>query len=211
MKASGTVGLGASSPQALLPSDKDVIGPTCDFSKIGNETYDPVVVVGDPNQVVTAHEIGHALGLPHGNGIDDECNGVWDEDPWFCDQGEAAADRNANNVNLMTWSEATNHTVVTDIQRGLVRTFALHSVPTLGSWGTGCKAATPPTPPDDTTVLPEPPPSDGGIVVGGDGGGRPPTVTTSGCACQVDGVTNAPPAWALVLLSLIVARRRRQR
>ena len=167
------------------------------------------MVVGDPNQVVTAHEIGHALGLPHGNGIDDDCNGVWDEDPWFCDLGESAADHNASNVNLMTWDEATTHTVVTDIQRGVVRTFALHSVPTLGTWGANCKPATAPVPPDDTTVLPEPPPSDGGVI-GGDGGGRPPTVTTSGCGCRVNDGSTPSFALALTFLGLVVACQRRR-
>jgi hypothetical protein len=27
-----------------------------------------------------AHELGHALGLGHGDGQDDDCNGVWDSD-----------------------------------------------------------------------------------------------------------------------------------
>jgi MYXO-CTERM domain-containing protein len=203
-------GVGQSSDTADSPFDPTRIGPQCDFSQIGTETYDPIVVVGQPTVGVTAHELGHALGLPHGNGIDDDCNGVWDEDPWNCDLGEAAADRNASNQNLMNWTAIPGDTVVTDIQRGVVRTFALHSVPTAGTFGANCLAADPAIPPDDTAVLPEPPPSDGGIVVVGGDGGPPPTVTTSGCSCRVSGQSTLPTV-PLAFIGLVVARRRRRK
>ena len=211
--ANTAAGVGQISDEAVLPGDFQRIGPGCDFSQIGNETYNPIAVVGQPTVEITAHEIGHALGLPHGNGIDDDCNGVWDEDPWNCDLGERAADLNGSNQNLMKWTSTPGATVVTDIQRGVVRTFALHSVPTEGAFGANCPATTAPPPPDDTAVLPEPPASDGGIVVvGGDGGGRPPTVTTSGCSCRVSvGSTKSSGVLALVILGLVAVFRRRKR
>ena len=60
---------------------------------------------GDPNETLLAHEFGHVLFLGHGNGLDDDGDGLYDQ---FCDNDENV---NAPPPSLMT--TGANSTVLT--------------------------------------------------------------------------------------------------
>lgn len=138
-----------------------------------------------------AHEIGHALGLHHGNGLDDECNGAWDE---VCDPPEYAFERvqpeNLMRNNLM--HEAGGPLILTDLQRDRARILASKSVPAVGLNTTGCGGASPQMPFDDVLV-------------------QPPATPTRGCGCAVDSGRSAPLALVLVLVFSAIGFHRRNR
>ena len=65
---------------------------------------------------VTAHEIGHALLLAHGNGLDDDLNGRWDSQ---CDVESESSSGPFSLMHEMYGSE-----LITDLQRKLARAAA---------------------------------------------------------------------------------------
>jgi hypothetical protein len=144
------------------------------------------------------------LGLPHGDGTDDDCNGLWDED---CDSAETADDVMDSNKNLMRNSGGTEPLTV--LQRDRVRTVALKSVPTLGPADLSKCAFNEPVPPlpipaNDNIAVP----TDGGIT--GDGGSapQPPPPT---CGCELDDHGSRSIAAIACLAALFWLSRRRMR
>lgn len=143
-----------------------------------------------------AHEIGHTLGLKHGDGIDNEpCNGRWDE---LCDGSEPTD----QGMNLMT--SYAGPLVLTDLQRDRARIFATKSLPSVGgSLGQGCPAPAPQKPFDDILVVPPVPPP-------------PPPV--GGCGCVLSPANDVRDllisrwvGWLAILgAALALTRRRRQ-
>ncbi len=71
----------------------------------------------DSDDTLVAHEVGHVLQLGHGNGLDDDDNGVYDG---FCDEDE---DPDAEPKSLMT-SFALDIEKVTELQKKTSRAFA---------------------------------------------------------------------------------------
>jgi hypothetical protein len=71
----------------------------------------------DPLDTFVAHEIGHSLGMDHGNGLDDNNNGLFDLN---CDPAENV---NAQPNSFMT--VGVQSTVVTSLQAGKMRAIAL--------------------------------------------------------------------------------------
>jgi MYXO-CTERM domain-containing protein len=175
--------------QASANANPVILG--CNFSAVPNNTFDPFAVSGaDPSTLNCravpeniAHELGHALGLFHGDGLDnDVCNGQFDEG---CDNAEL------NNGPVTAMNGTGGPLFLTDLQRDRARTYALKSVPTIGAAGTNCGVVTPPVPPKDTGKSP------------------PPSVK---CGCEVGQQPGASAAGAwLVLVAIAVGRRRRAR
>jgi MYXO-CTERM domain-containing protein len=202
---SSTIGLGLPS-ECADTGQTLILSEACDFAKFCNLTFNPIVVVGADSPVIEfGHEIGHALGLPHGDGKDNDCNGVWDEDPEDCDNNEINLDDFPNN-NLM--ARTPGQLILTDLQRDQARTFALKSVPTIAQFGANCAAATPPAPPNDN--LPPPLPADAGIPCNTTTVVPPPPSTPSSCSCD-SGSTGAAPWILLLSAALIVVLRRPRR
>jgi len=108
-------------------------------------------------QFILPHELGHTLGLGHGDGLDDDCNGVWDSD---CDPTEMEAGPQT----LMT-AEGGATSFLTPLQLDRARVYATKSLPAAAATS-NCVAPPPPTPPTDTTAPPPPPPSGCGCRVG---------------------------------------------
>ena len=181
--------------------------PRCDYSNICNKTFNAQAAVGNDNAFTLAHELGHVLGLPHGDGTDDDCNGFWDED---CDNGETAEDSTNTNMNLMKNGGGTEP--LTELQRDRVRTVALKSVPTAGTADLTKCAANEPVPPapiaPDDNISPPPEPRDGGIT--GDGGSAPqPPPPTCGCELNAHGSQSVSALACLAALFWLSRRRRR--
>jgi hypothetical protein len=177
----------------------------CDFTQLQDNTRDPLAIsVSDQGETCgntalsVAHEIGHALGLPHGDGLDNDCDGLFDDPCGLSDE------INSGPPNLM--GTTGGPLILTDLQRDLARTYALKSVPSLGPAGENCPAPTPPEPIDDLSapLLPCP---DGGTDAGGSSQRR------SGCSCSVS--TSAGRYHSLFcasfvfLLATLLRRRRR--
>lgn len=143
--------------------------------------------VANPFVNTVAHELGHSLGLPHGDGADNDCNGLWDSS---CDPLEL----NSAPISLM--HEVNGPLVLTDLQRERALAFALKSVPNVGVPGQGCEGRQPPTPPVPPEDVPTAP-------------GQPPA---SGCSCGlVPGhALSTTFAGTVILLFLAWARRRRR-
>lgn len=78
-----------------------------DKSFMGNDDQDARLV---------AHELGHVLFLGHGNGLDDDSNGIYDLD---CDPSETINDP----FNIMN-PDTSNATRITPLQRGTSRTIS---------------------------------------------------------------------------------------
>jgi hypothetical protein len=74
----------------------------------------------DPDDIVTAHELGHSLSLDHGNGLDDNGNGRYD---LFCDPAENVI---ATPFTVMTPNTggAFSTKLVTPLQQGTARAIA---------------------------------------------------------------------------------------
>jgi MYXO-CTERM domain-containing protein len=144
-----------------------------------------------------AHEVGHALGLRHGDGLDEDCDGVWDG---VCDGTDSGMpimpgdEPNDGPANLM--GPSGGPLVLTDLQKDLAHQVALASVPNVVSpFGAGCVAPPLPPPPEDSAA-PTPPPQGGG-----------------GCGCTIASSDPQAPYRAIGLLvamvaSLVVRRRR---
>jgi hypothetical protein len=67
----------------------------------------------DPIDALVAHELGHVLRLGHGNGLDDDNDGVYDDNVFSCDTDENV---NAPPANLM--APIVGSGVITSLQRG---------------------------------------------------------------------------------------------
>jgi hypothetical protein len=79
----------------------------------------------------TAHELGHALLLAHGDGLDDDQNGAWDE---RCDNPEYLSfdsAESATSVSIMN-AAPTNQTTITPLQRTLARSAAKYVAGVIG-------------------------------------------------------------------------------
>jgi MYXO-CTERM domain-containing protein len=90
-----------------------------------------------------AHELGHSLGLEHGDGLDNDCNGIWDAN---CDPPEV----NSGPKTLMDMSDQPPGTPLVALQTDRARIYASKSVPSVGASGTNCAATPAPVPPGDT-------------------------------------------------------------
>lgn len=73
----------------------------------------------DPIDASLAHELGHVLRLGHGNGLDDDNDGVYDDNVFNCDPNENV---NAPPANLMEPNVKSG--VITTLQRGTSRAVA---------------------------------------------------------------------------------------
>jgi hypothetical protein len=68
---------------------------------------------GDPIDALLAHELGHVLRLGHGNGLDDDNDGVYDDNVFGCDPDE---NMNAPPANMMNPTVGSG--VITALQAG---------------------------------------------------------------------------------------------
>jgi outer membrane protein assembly factor BamB len=116
---------GIASPAIRGPGLPNDLGPVCkDPTKIQSNSGDTMyaavndnsLVVNDPHDTLVAHELGHVLFLFHGNGLDDDNNGVYDE---ICDPKE---NTNALPHSLMTPRVISD--VITHLQKNTARTLA---------------------------------------------------------------------------------------
>jgi MYXO-CTERM domain-containing protein len=132
-----------------------------------------------------AHELGHALGLKHGHGTDNDCDGRWDES---CDSDEGLTDEMAG---LSLMSPSGFSTVLTNLQKNKARDFALTVPPNSGPSGANC-----PTVVTDNTVE----------VIG-----TPPPPKAVGCGCTMTGTMgNVQVAVGIGLVAAATRRRRRR-
>lgn len=99
-------------------------GDYCRMPSVLTSTHDQAVVVADnqtfpdPDELLLAHELGHMLGCDHGNGLDDNMNGVFE---WSgCDPGEISG--TATPLSVM--SDPDRAKVVTSLQRTYTREVA---------------------------------------------------------------------------------------
>jgi MYXO-CTERM domain-containing protein len=105
-----------------------------------------------------AHELGHALGLGHGDGLDDNCSGAWDS---FCDTFETES---GPQTLMFPISPSTGF--LTPLQLDRARIYATKSLPMAASSTSVCPTVSPPEAPGD---LPAPPPGCGCSVAGAEG------------------------------------------
>jgi hypothetical protein len=113
----------------------------------------------------TAHELGHALGLQHGDGLDNNCNLVWDEN---CDRNPsfpAATDEIDTGPDTLMGPTGPD-APLTILQTDRARIFATKSVPTFASVGTNCVAPPLPNPPGDSAAAAPPPSASCGCAAG---------------------------------------------
>jgi len=132
------------------------------------------------------HELGHSLGLTHGDGVDNDCGDVlWDE----CDNDEV----NDGPVSMMQGEgSGALPLLLTNLQRDRARAFARQSVPAIGQSGQNCTAPPLPIAPGDTM---------GGQVTGS-------------CSCLVAGpgaTAFSLAAFVAITGMMLVIRRRRRR
>jgi MYXO-CTERM domain-containing protein len=130
-----------------------------------------------------AHELGHALGLGHGDGLDDDCSLAWDN---FCDTFETES---GPETLMKGMSAATGF--LTPLQLDRARIYATKSLPAAASPTSVCPTdVSPPQAPLDTPAPPAPPPS-------------------SGCGCSVAGAGGS--IWLVALIGFVILSRRRTR
>jgi len=132
---------------------------------------------------LVAHELGHTLGLIHGDGLDNDCNGVWDgvvgAGP-VCDANEM----NTGPVTLMS-VEGASTGFLTPLQLDRARVYATKSLPMAALSTAVCVA--PPLPPGPIDT-------------------KPPF---AGCGCGV--AESRTSIWGIALIGLLVLSRRRPR
>ena len=156
------------------------------FAFASTETGFGLVDCTSSSDFVVAHELGHTLGLIHGDGLDNDCNGVWDGIPGtgpVCDPTEM----NTGPATLMT-AEGASTGFLTPLQLDRARVYATKSLPMAASPTAVCVAPPLPAAPVDTAAAPPPP---------------------VGCGCGVGGSRTS--IWSLALIGLLVLSRRRPR
>jgi hypothetical protein len=145
-------------------------------------------------QHALAHELGHALGMHHGDGVDNDCNGVWD---YTCDQPEFNA-FDCMNGSFSLMCDLSDSTVLTNLQKNRVRVFASRTPTTNGAQTPGQNCG---------TVVPPPVPGDVGHVT--------VTVDTGGCGggggCLIGATAPIETSVLLLALGLLTLTLRRRR
>jgi hypothetical protein len=158
---------------------------------VGLNVYDNVAASGRTTRSIVVRDTvapvinSPGLGLFHGDGVDEDCNGVWDD---VCDPMEFAS-METGPLTLMS-NEVVVPATLTNLQKNRARAFASKTLPNITP--RVCPAPPPPPPPEDIgSPPPQPQPA-------------------QGCGCYVSGSLEHSAASIVVfVLALAWTRRRR--